>query len=128
MKVNFMVLCDYANRMDNGSPILCGIFRGVNIQELPGYLAPFWLAVEIEAEPNESGEHEFDLRLVDEDGQVFFQDTLLGQFKRRNDYQPSFLYCATVIHVMRPIAKRGVYRFDLVWNGEMLHQSRLDVS
>jgi hypothetical protein len=128
VKVNFMILCDYATRAENGSPILCGIFRGISLQELPSHIAPFWLAVEIEAEPHESGEHQFELKLVDEDGQPLFEDLLIGQFKRRSDYQPSFLYCATIIQVEKAVTRRGGYRFDLLWEGEILHQARFDIS
>jgi hypothetical protein len=128
VKVNFMILCDYATRQENGSPILCGIFRGINVDALPGLIAPFWLAVEIEADPHESGDHEFELRMVDEDGQPFFSDVLLGRFNKRSDFLPSYLYCATMIRVQRPIERRGSYRFDLYWRGEVLSQLRLDLS
>ncbi|MEI7577288.1 MAG: hypothetical protein WCK51_10370 [Armatimonadota bacterium] len=128
MKVNFMVMCEYATQQANGSPILCGIFRGITTETLPARLAPFWLALEIEAEPHEAGEHHFSLRFVDEDGNIFFEDHLIGQFKRRPDLSPSYLYMAETIEVRKEIEKRGTYRFDMVWNDQVLGQLRLEVS
>lgn len=127
VKVNFMVLCDHATTQMNGSPILVGIFRGIHTHSLPGKIAPFYLAIELEAEPHEAGEHRFDLNMVDQDGNEFFHDLLFGQFNRRPDLAPSYVYAATMIHVERPIEKAGPYRFDLLWNGEMLHQLRIDI-
>ena len=91
-------------------------------------LSPFWLALEIEAEPHEAGEHHFSLRFVDEDGNIFFEDHLIGQFKRRPDLSPSYLYMAETIEVRKEIEKRGTYRFDMVWNDQVLGQLRLEIS
>lgn len=128
MRVSFMVICEYATRQANGSPILVGIFRGITAPELPARLSPFWLAIEIEAEPHEAGEHRFKLRFVDEDGQVLFADALIGQFQRRPDLRPSYLYIAEVIDVPVEIQRPGTYRFDLSEGDEMLYQLRLEVS
>ena len=94
----------------------------------PPRLSPFWLALEIEAEPHEAGEHHFSLRFVDEDGNIFFEDHLIGQFKRRPDLSPSYLYMAETIEVRKEIEKRGTYRFDMVWNDQVLGQLRLEIS
>lgn len=128
MKVNFMVMCEYASQQANGSPILCGIFRGISAEKLPARLAPFWLALEVEAEPHEAGEHHFELSFVDEDGTPFYTDHLVAEFKRRSDLTPSYLYMAETIEIEREIEKRGTYRFDLTCAGDILAQVRLEVS
>lgn len=127
MKVNFMICCDYATVQQGGAPILIGIFRGIHLQELPGRLSPFWLALEIECDPHEVGEHEFILRFVDDDGQTIYQDTLVGNFAKRPDYQPSFLYSASVIEIERDIYRAGTYRFDLIWQDQALAQLSIQI-
>jgi hypothetical protein len=122
-----MVLCEYATQDRHGSPILAGIFRGVNAETFPAKLAPFWIAMEIEAEPNEVGEQTFYLRFVDEDGGVIQEEVLETIFHRHPQMRSSYMYAATILTIRREIFSAGTYRFDLIWNDEILQQLRLEI-
>src|SRR5262249_3854829 len=128
VQVNFMVLANFASQLANGSPVLAGVFRGVRLERFPGRLEPFFIAMEIEVDPHEAGTHTFDLRLIDEDGDVFYENQIEAQFDQRPDYLSSYMYFCGQVFVERPIPKAGVYRFDLVREGSTLSQVRMEVS
>jgi len=121
-----MVACEFAGKMQNGAPLLVGIFRQIHTS-VPGVLAPFWLALELEAQPDEVGEHRLDLRLIDEDGRTMMEAVLGSVFRRREDLGPNFSYFAEQIFLRDTIQRAGVYRFDLLWRGEALAELRLEV-
>jgi hypothetical protein len=123
-----MVLCEHAARLANGAPVLVGVFRGIRAERFPAEIGPFYLAFEVEAPPHESGEHALVLRLIDEDGQVYFEEGVLVSFEKRPDYQPSYCYFAGQVVPRRPIDKPGSYRFDLLKGDAVLIQTRLDIS
>lgn len=123
-----MVLSSFASQLANGSPVLAGIFRGVKVEELPARLEPFFIAMEVEADPHEFGEHVFDLRMIDEDGNVVYENQIEANFEQRPDFLPSYMYFCGQIFVANPVEKEGIYRFDLVWNNETLAQARLEVA
>ena len=128
VQVNFMVLSSFASQLANGSPVLAGVFRGVKVDEFPTRLEPFYIAMEIEADPHEVGEHVFELRMIDEDGGVVYQNQIGAHFDQRPDYLPSYMYFCGQIFMDQPIAKEGIYRFDLVWQDQTLAQARLEVA
>lgn len=128
VQVNFMVLSTFASQLANGSPVLAGVFRGIRAPELPTTLEPFFIAMEIEADPHEIGEHTFDLRMIDEDGTVLYENQIGAKFEQRPDFLPSYMYFCGQIFVQEPVVKTGIYRFDLVWNNETLAQARLEVA
>ena len=107
---------------------MAGIFRGVKVEELPARLEPFFIAMEVEADPHEFGEHVFDLRMIDEDGNVVYENQIEANFEQRPDFLPSYMYFCGQIFVANPVEKEGIYRFDLVWNNETLAQARLEVA
>jgi hypothetical protein len=113
--------------MDNGSPILAGIFRQFTAPTFPTHLDPFYIACEVEVDPPQAGRSYFlDLLLSDEDGRVLFTEQLEVEFQRRPDGNPSFCYIAGRIHVLSPIEKPGLYRFDLLFNDDAIGQVRLE--
>ena len=128
VQVNFMVLSSFASQLANGSPVLAGVFRGMKVGELPAQLEPFFIAMEIEADPHEAGDHVFDLKMIDEDGNVVYQNQIEARFDQRPDYLPTYMYFCGQVFVETPVTKEGVYRFDLVWNNETLAQARLEVA
>lgn len=128
VQVNFMVLSTFASQLANGSPVLAGVFRGVKAEGLPTQLEPFYIAMEIEADPHEAGMHVFDLRMIDEDGQVLYENQIEAMFEQRPDFLPSYMYFCGQVYVQQPVEKEGIYRFDLVWKEETLAQARLEVA
>lgn len=122
-----MVACQYAGQLEGGAPLLVGIFRQIHVPVLPGPFAPFWLAIELEADPDEVGEHQLELRLIDEDGRMLFREGLASVFRRRDDLGPNYSYFAEQIFVREPIERPGTYRFDLLWRDQALAQLRLEV-
>lgn len=127
MKVNFLVLANFASTLSNGAPVLVGIFRGIRMESFPGRLEPFWMATEIEAEPHESGEHVFDVRLIDEDGRTVYENQIGAAMEARPGFLPVYMYFCGQVFVQNDIQKPGVYRFDLSWRGEDLAQARLEI-
>jgi hypothetical protein len=123
-----MVLCEHAARLANGAPVLVGVFRGIRSDRFPAEIVPFFLAFELEAPPHEAGEHSLVLRLIDEDGQVYFEEGVLVGFEKRPDYLPSYCYFAEQVVLRRPIERPGSYRFDLLAGDRVLIQTRLDIS
>lgn len=129
MRVNFMVCCEHATRLENGAPALIGVFRGIQARELPAFLDPFFLAIEIEVDsPMADRSYFLELRLIDEDGISFLQRDLEVEFRRRPDLGPSYCYFCERIAVEREIERRGPFRFDLLMDDEILASVRLDVS
>lgn len=123
-----MVLSSFASQLANGSPVLAGVFRGVKVDEFPSRLDPFYIAMEIEADPHENGEHIFELRLIDEDGATLYENEIQAQFDQRPDYLPTYMYFCGQVFVQGEVQKAGVCRFDLVWNDHVLSQARLEVT
>lgn len=123
-----MVCCEYASRLDNGSPALMGVFRGIQAPGFPAHLDPFFLAIEIEVDSPMAGRSYFlELRLIDEDGNSYLERDLEVEFRRRPDLGPSYCYFCERVHVGREIKKGGPFRFDLLLDGEILSSARLDV-
>ncbi len=127
MRANFFVLCNFASQLANGSPIIAGVFRGVGMHRFPGTLDPFYIATEIEADHLETGDQEFEVRLIDEDGDIFYKNVIITNFEKRPDFAPSYMYFCGQVFVDREIQKPGVFRFDLVWQGEPIGQARLEI-
>lgn len=123
-----MVLSSFASQLANGSPVLAGVFRGVKVDEFPARLDPFYIAMEIEADPHENGEHIFELRMIDEDGVTLYDNEIQAQFDQRPDYLPTYMYFCGQVFVQGVVQKAGVCRFDLVWNDQVIAQARLEVT
>lgn len=120
-------MCDYATRLENGAPVLVGIFRQFSAPEFPAHLDPFFIACEVEVDPPEAGRSYFlDLQLSNEDGRILFSEQLEVEFQRRPDGNPSFCYIAGRILVEAPIERPGLYRFDLMFNDDAIGQVRLE--
>lgn len=128
MRVSFCVLCEFAGQMNNGSPVLVGVFRGLSVPSFPASVSPFYIAFEVEADPLEAGRDAvFEVRMIDEDGAAYFSRDVEFSIVRRPDMSPSYAYFAGLVHVERPLERAGTYRFDLVYEGDVLGQARLDV-
>lgn len=121
-----MVACEFAGQLDGGAPLLVGIFRHIHVPAFPAPLLPFFLAIELEADQNESGEHLFDLRLVDQDGGVLFAAGLSCHFRPHPNMGPSYSYFAERVQIHEYLPKAGTYRFDLIYRGEPIGQLRLE--
>ncbi len=123
-----MVLATFASQLANGSPVLAGVFRGVRLGQIPGQLDPFYIAMEVEADPYEAGTHTFELRMIDDDGEVLYENQIEAQFEQRPDYLSSYMYFCGQVFVEKLIPRGGVYRFDLIHQDETLAQAKLEIS
>jgi len=122
-----MVLANFASQLSGGSPVIVGVFRGVQVPAFPAQLEPMFVATEIEADPHEAGEHAFTLKLIDEDGRVLYENGFEAEFVKRPDFVPSYMYFCGQVYIEKPFEKPGLYRFDLSWRGETLAETRLEV-
>lgn len=129
MRCNFLILCQFAARLEGGSPVLAGIFRGIQVAQFPSHLDPFQIACEVEVDPPMAGRSYYlDLVFSDEDGRVLYTTQVELSFQRRPDNGPSFCYLAGPVRIPTPVEKPGIYRFDLLFEGESIGQTRLDVT
>lgn len=66
------VLAEYVNYLADGKPVVVGMFDGFNVGVLsdfmPAAVPPHWLFMRVGFQPHEGLEHQFGLRLRDEDG------------------------------------------------------------
>lgn len=108
--------------------MIAGVFRGIQVAEFPVRLDPFYLATEIEADPMESGRQEFEVRMIDEDGANVYVNTIVTDFDKRPNFLPSYMYFCGHVFVKNEIQGPGIYRFDMLWNGETLAQTRLEIT
>lgn len=122
-----MVLANFASQLEGGSPVIVGVFRGIQVQSFPARFEPMYVATEIEADPHEAGGHTFHLRLIDEDGRVIYENGFEAVFVKRPDFVPSYMYFCGQVFVEHPMERPGLYRFDLSWNGQTLAEARLEV-
>lgn len=107
--------------------MLVGVFRGIAVASVPAQLQPFYIATEIEADPQEAGEHRFDIQMIDEDGVVLYTNQIEAEFRQRPDYLPNYMYFCGQVFVQRTIERAGIYRFDLRWRDETLAEARLEI-
>lgn len=128
MRVNFLLLSNFASQLSNGSPVIAGVFRGIQVGSLPSRLDPFFLATEIEADPHETGRQEFIVRLIDQDGVSVYENKIEAEFDERPNYLPSYMYFCGQVFIEKEIKATGLYRFDLVWNDETIGESRLEIA
>lgn len=129
MRCNFLILCEYAARLDRGGPVLAGIFRRIQAETYPFSLEPIVVACEVEVDPPMAGRsYVLDLVLTDEDGRSLYESQVDVNFDRRGDNGPSYCYFSGPVFVLPPIERPGLYRFDLHFNGESIAQARLDIS
>lgn len=124
MRCNFLVLCEYAARLDTGGPILMGLIRELQPPFLPIQLNPFYVASELEVDPHEADQtYELQLRMIDQDGRIYYQQEIEVEFYRRPKMRSSYAYFAGQIRVEQLIEQPGDYRFDLVHGEHVLHST-----
>ncbi len=128
MQVGFLLLCEYASQLATGAPVLAGVFRVIGSHEFPARLDPFYVAIEIECDPFEGDRiHEMTLQMVDADGQVYYRNELSLEVHRRPDMLPSNVYSWFRVCVEREIPSPGAFRFDLLYNGDVIGQTRFEI-
>ncbi len=129
MRCNFLVMCEYASKLERGGPVLVGVFRQIQADHFPTQLGTFQIACEVEVDPPEADRtYVLDLILSDEDGRRLYTNQIEATFNRRPDSGPSYCYFSGPVHVQSPIERPGIYRFDLSFGDESIGQVRLDVS
>lgn len=117
MRLTLCKLCEYAGRLETGSPMLVGLFSRMNVSQLPARLSPCYLVIEVETDPGEIGDPEpMVVRLIDEDGRM------LTCAEGHLEIGPSHAYAPTRTFIVFPMPwddqfvfeREGVYRFDVV--------------
>ncbi|MBS1706885.1 MAG: hypothetical protein JST40_13550 [Armatimonadetes bacterium] len=117
MRLALCRLCQYAGRLQEGNPILVGLFSRIECSTFPARLDPCYLAVEIESDPTEVDQVvSLDIRLIDEDGRPLANwDGLLelpesGEADTRRTFFTLNLPWGRDVRFDAP----GRYRFDVV--------------
>ena len=119
-----MLLAQYAGQVRDGGPTISNVFRIHQVSEFP---APFqsYVALELEIDNHEVGQHELLLRIIDEDGSSLCEVGLTAEFRRRPTMGPIYAYATPVVSasVLRP----GLHRLDLIHNGEIISERVFEV-
>ncbi|MBX3120304.1 MAG: hypothetical protein KF784_14665 [Fimbriimonadaceae bacterium] len=121
MRLTLCKLCQFADRLASGSPVLVGIFSHMETVSFPTGLDPSFLALELESDPIEHGnDYRLDVRLIDEDGRVLAQNVLMLELPPSRDPIPYRTFVSLNVPWDRPILfeRHGVYRFDVVLHRE----------
>ncbi|MBV6459610.1 MAG: hypothetical protein HONBIEJF_02760 [Fimbriimonadaceae bacterium] len=128
MRVNYIVLCETAAQLRNGSPVLFGIFRELPLDEFPATLPPMMIAMEIEADPDDVGrQHELDVLFVNQDNRVVAGRRIVIEFASRPDHNPNYCFVMDRFQPQNQVDEPGVYRFDVIYEEERLNFVRLTI-
>lgn len=124
IRANFMLLAQYAGQIQNGGPTLSNVFRIHHVSEFP---APFeaFVALELEVDPNEAGQMDLTMRIIDEDGIPLYEAQMVAEFKPRADLRPNYLYATP--HLYTLVRRPGVHRLDLLYRDEPIAQRTFEV-
>ncbi len=127
MRLLLCKLVEYSSVLANGRQCLIGIFDGIVVPHFPYLHPPCRLCMQFELEPMDSpNDLETVIRLIDEDGKALVEVTTLecdpeavanGQERFGTTVELSGLV----------FEKPGVYRVDVLCNGETIGQERLPV-
>lgn len=121
MRCNFLVLCEYAARLDTGGPVLMGLIRELRPPFLPIQLKPFYMACELEVDPYEAEQtYVLQIRMIDQDGRLYYEQEIEVEFHRRPQMRASYAYFAGLVRVEQLIEIPGDYRFDVVLGDQVL--------
>ncbi len=126
MRLSYLLPCEYASALATGAPLIVGAFREVLIDPRHLRLEPFFVGLELEADPIEAGIHALELRVIDADGADIYREELHVEFRARPDYGPSYAFLPLRVAIRGEVAP-GPYRLDLVLRGEPLGSRRVDV-
>jgi hypothetical protein len=117
MRLSLCKLCQFADRLEAGNPILVGLFSRMETRGFPAFLDPCSLVIELECEPNESGEnYPMEVRFIDEDGRLITKSQGELEVPPCFDYLPvrSFVSLHLPWDDKFAFERGGTYRFDIV--------------
>lgn len=117
MRLTLCKLCQFADRLASGGPVLVGLFSHMETLAFPTGLDLSYLALEIESDPMEHGrEYGLDVRLIDEDGRVLAQNGLILDLPPSREAIPYRTFVPLQVPWDQPIIFEhpGIYRFDIV--------------
>ena len=117
MKLTLCKLCQFADRLASGNPVLVGLFSRMATSEFPARLDPCFLAVEIETDPGETGRAvPLEIRMIDEDGKIITSWEGVLELPPLFEPMPGHTYFAVPMpwDERFEFAVAGIYRFDVV--------------
>lgn len=121
MRLTLCKLCQFADRLASGSPVLVGMFSHMETTGFPTGLDPSYLALELESDPMEHGrDYRLDVRLIDDDGHILTQNVLILELPPSRDAIPYRTFVSLNVPWERQIVfeRAGIYRFDVVLHRE----------
>lgn len=126
MKASIFCACNFAGRLETGQPLIMGIFHTAGSNEgFPRRSVTYHLAVELEAEPHEAGTHVVQLRFLDQDGKELQVLNFEAEILRNEANIPSHLWMSPEVGTSVEIPAAGLYRWDLVVDGEPIASARV---
>ena len=126
MRVPLFVLCREAGVAQDGAPYVFGIFREIKTV-LPAHIDPVTVALEVEADPSEVGRHEFELRIIDQDGKTFFSGGLEAEFSARPKFGLIYSFSSHRVRLREPVLSPGRFRLELIWRTEPIAQLGFEI-
>jgi hypothetical protein len=127
MRVLLSKFSEYACKLENGRHTLVGVFDDIRIPNLPLDHPPFFLCVQIELEPSETGRH-IDLSCVfmDPDGGELFRVDTEGDLSKEPGIDPIRIFFLFPIQPIR-LERAGVHRLDVLFNGQKVGEEIVPV-
>lgn len=119
-----MLLAQYAGQIQNGGPVISNVFR---LHHVPSFPGPFdaYVALELEIDPHEVGQHELLLRIIDEDGLPLREAEMVAEFRARPRAGPNYVYATPRLSTL--VRRPGLHRLDLIYKGEVIAERTFEV-
>lgn len=118
MRVKYSFVCDAANISQTGNLNVLGIFSNINTRKFPCAHPKFTYVANIEFHRSESGQHDFKVTLVNDDGHNILPP-LSGKIdsKQISTYSSSVNIILELQNVNFP--KAGIYEIDLIIDNQL---------
>jgi hypothetical protein len=127
MRVLLSKFCEYGCKLENGRHTMVGIFDDIRVREVPFDHPPFFLCIQIQFEPSETGrDMNLETVLLDEDGKEIFSSVIQGPIPKEPGNQPVKLFLQIGLPPTR-FESAGQYRLDVLFNGAKVGDEVLPV-
>jgi hypothetical protein len=128
MRLTLCKLCEFETTLHNGNEALIGLFDSVTVNKFPCPIPPLVVAAELEYEPSEAGRTAaVEVVLLDQDGRRLVTASTDVPLAQTLSAMPGRVWVRVRFGFGEPveIARPGIYRFDVLVNGNHMASERL---
>lgn len=128
MEVQLAVLADAANLSQEGKLNILGEFDTIYASELPFVWPVMWLAAKLKISEADGARHKFEIRVLDDDGQLIAPIAALEGFSVPARIPGTLGGGSLVVGIRNAtFPDYGTYVFELIANGNRLFEVQLHV-